>query len=52
MARQDDTLVVHSMDRLARNLDDLRLIVQKLTLRGIIHLPRRQGGEYGSSFGS
>lgn len=22
--RQDDTLVVHSMDRLARNLDDLR----------------------------
>ena len=36
-------VVVHSMDRLARNLDDLRLIVQKLTLRGSIHFPRRQG---------
>ena len=27
--------LVHSMDRLARNLDDLRLIVQKLTKRGV-----------------
>ena len=34
-ARQGDTVVVHSMDRLARNLDDLRLIVQKLTKRGV-----------------
>ena len=28
--REGDTVVVHSMDRLARNLDDLRRIVQKL----------------------
>ncbi len=34
-AREGDTVVVHSMDRLARNLDDLRLIVQKLTNRGV-----------------
>lgn len=33
--RQGDTVVVHSMDRLARNLDDLRLLVQKLTKRGV-----------------
>lgn len=33
--REGDTVVVHSMDRLARNLDDLRSIVQKLTKRGI-----------------
>lgn len=29
--REDDTLTVHSMDRLARNLDDLRKIVRDLT---------------------
>ena len=29
--REGDTVVVHSMDRLARNLDDLRRLVQKLT---------------------
>lgn len=34
-ARDGDTVVVHSMDRLARNLDDLRRIVQTLTGRGI-----------------
>lgn len=34
-ARDGDTVIVHSMDRLARNLDDLRQIVQKLTERGI-----------------
>ena len=34
-ARDGDTVVVHSMDRLARNLDDLRRIVQQLTKRGI-----------------
>jgi len=34
-AREGDTLIVHSMDRLARNLDDLRRIVQKLTGRGV-----------------
>ena len=34
-AREGDTVVVHSMDRLARNLNDLRLIVRKLTKRGV-----------------
>lgn len=34
--REGDTVVVHSMDRLARNLDDLRRLVQKLTQRGEI----------------
>jgi len=34
-AREGDTVVVHSMDRLARNLDDLRGIVQALTARGV-----------------
>lgn len=33
--REGDTVVVHSMDRLARNLDDLRRLVQQLTKRGI-----------------
>ena len=33
--REGDTLVVHSMDRLARNLDDLRRLVQSLTKRGV-----------------
>jgi DNA invertase Pin-like site-specific DNA recombinase len=33
--RQGDTVVVHSMDRLARNLDDLRRVVQGLTKRGV-----------------
>lgn len=33
--REGDTVVVHSMDRLARNLDDLRRLVQELTQRGI-----------------
>ena len=32
---ESDTVVVHSMDRLARNLDDLRKLVQDLTQRGI-----------------
>lgn len=34
-ARAGDTVIVHSMDRLARNLDDLRRIVQTLTERGV-----------------
>jgi DNA invertase Pin-like site-specific DNA recombinase len=34
-AREGDTVIVHSMDRLARNLDDLRRIVRNLTGRGI-----------------
>lgn len=33
--REGDTVVVHSMDRLARNLDDLRRLVQSLTQKGI-----------------
>lgn len=33
--REGDALVVHSMDRLARNLDDLRRIVRELTGRGV-----------------
>ncbi|MDY6894709.1 MAG: recombinase family protein [Thermotogota bacterium] len=33
--REGDTVVVHSMDRLARNLDDLRRIVHILTERGV-----------------
>jgi len=34
-AREGDTVVVHSMDRLARNVDDLRRIVQSQTKRGV-----------------
>ena len=34
-AREGDTIVVHSMDRLARNLDDLRQLVNTQTKRGI-----------------
>lgn len=34
-ARDGDTVVVHSMDRLARNLDDLRALVQGLTREGV-----------------
>ena len=33
--REGDTLHVHSMDRLARNLDDLRRVVKELTGRGV-----------------
>lgn len=33
--REDDLVVVHSMDRLARNLDDLRDIVKQLTKKGV-----------------
>lgn len=34
-AREGDTVVVHSMDRLARNLDDLRQLVRQLTTKGV-----------------
>lgn len=34
-AREGDTVLVHSMDRLARNLDDLRRLVRELTGRGV-----------------
>ena len=33
--REGDTVVVHSMDRLARNLDDLRALVREFTEAGI-----------------
>lgn len=33
--RDGDTVIVHSMDRLARNLDDLRALVRSLTARGV-----------------
>ncbi|WP_079590920.1 recombinase family protein, partial [Mycobacteroides abscessus] len=33
--RAGDAVIVHSMDRLARNLDDLRRIVRELTGRGV-----------------
>ena len=33
--REGDTVVVHSMDRLARNLDDLRQLVNQITQKGI-----------------
>jgi DNA invertase Pin-like site-specific DNA recombinase len=34
--RDGDTVVVHSMDRLARNLDDLRRLVFDLTKKGVV----------------
>jgi len=34
-AREGDIILVHSMDRLARNLDDLRRLVKDLTSRQI-----------------
>lgn len=34
-AREGDTIFVHSMDRLARNLDDLRKLVTQLTAQHI-----------------
>lgn len=33
--RDGDELVIHSMDRLARNVDDLRRLVSELTARGV-----------------
>jgi DNA invertase Pin-like site-specific DNA recombinase len=33
--REGDVVIVHSIDRLARNLDDLRRLVQDLTGRGV-----------------
>ena len=34
-AREGDTIIVHSIDRLARNLIDLRNIVEDLNLKGV-----------------
>ncbi len=33
--REGDTVLCHSMDRLARNLDDLRLLVKRLTAKSV-----------------
>ncbi|MGH3871764.1 MAG: recombinase family protein [Pseudonocardiaceae bacterium] len=33
--RDGDTVIVHSIDRLARNLDDLRRIVRELITKGV-----------------
>ncbi|AFZ68436.1 recombinase family protein [Deinococcus peraridilitoris] len=35
LAREGDSVLVHSMDRLARNLDDLRQLFTALTRRGV-----------------
>lgn len=34
-ARKGDTVIVHSMDRLARNIDDLRKLVKELTGKAV-----------------
>jgi len=34
-ARKGDIVIVHSMDRLARNIDDLRKLVKELTGKGV-----------------
>lgn len=41
--RDGDTLHVHSMDRLARNLDDLRKLVNELTGRGVTVMFHKEG---------
>ncbi|MBV5347054.1 recombinase family protein [bacterium] len=41
--REGDTLNVHSMDRLCRNLDDLRRIVKDLTGRGVVVKFHKEG---------
>ncbi len=41
--REGDAVVVHSMDRLARNVDDLRRLVQTFTSRGIAIEFRKEG---------
>lgn len=41
--REGDTVIVHSMDRLARNVDDLRRIVTDLSGRGVRVEFQREG---------
>ena len=41
--RQGDTVIVHSMDRLARNLEDLRAVVRTLTAKGVQVEFRKEG---------
>lgn len=45
--REGDTVIVHSMDRLARNVDDLRRIVTELSGRGIQVEFKREGVTFG-----
>lgn len=45
--REGDTVIVHSMDRLARNVDDLRRIVTELSGRGVQVEFRREGVTFG-----
>lgn len=45
--REGDTLVVHSLDRLARNLDDLRRIVKELTGKGVRVEFLKEGLQFG-----
>ena len=44
--RKGDTLYVHSMDRLARNLDDLRRIVRDLTARDVVVHFHKEGLDF------
>lgn len=46
--RKGDTLIVHSMDRLARNLDDLRRIVLGLTEKGVTVRFHKEGLTFSS----
>ena len=50
LIREGDTLIVHSLDRLARNLADLLTMVQDLTCRGVsvIFLNERLSFEAGA----
>jgi len=48
--RVGDTVVVHSMDRLARNLDDRCRIVLSLTKRGVYQVYKRTPFFYGRRF--
>lgn len=41
--REGDTVVIHSMDRLARNLDDLRKTVKELTAKGVAVKFQKEG---------
>lgn len=41
--REGDALYVHSMDRLCRNLEDLRRIVRELTSRGVVVKFEKEG---------
>ena len=41
--RDGDTLHVHSMDRLSRNLDDLRRVVKELTSKGVMVKFHKEG---------